>query len=188
MASPMWQSNEPIDESAIVLKFFQRYVPDVSREDLKFLLNCIKESHSAHKGLQNVILKLKLEFGEDLARHNAAIEAIRKKAKAEAEAYERQREIEYRRNEKELAAAQRRKQEFADSVVALQALMDQQAIYSENDVPVELKPVYSQCRNGNAIKRMLGIGRPYIVASLVRNPHSDLVRHLSRRGSMHMDM
>ena len=182
-----WRSSEPIDEPEIVRKFFKRFNPEVSDSDLKFLLNCIPESESAQKGLQNIILKLKLEFGSELATHNREIAERIEAEKAKALAAKRKREAEIRNNQKQMDAAELKVNRFKTQLYELQRFMENNWVKTERDVPPELFHAYWHCVHEGKIHRLFGIGRPYIIVSEIENPHESEVNALKnqlRRGHM----
>lgn len=176
-----WTSSTPVDQSEIVRAFFHQFVPDLSHGDLKFLLDCIGNSPSSQKGLQNVILKLKLEFGTELADHNSALEAQRKQEILTAATNKRLREEAIRREQRELKNCMVAMDKFTQSVLELHRLMDSKRVNSREDVPTHLLFIYDRCASKGNIKQMFGIGRPYIVPSQVENPHKATVATLKRR-------
>jgi len=109
---------------------------DMPAEEVAFLLNKVGESKTIQSTVETLLIKLKLEYSEELTRERARFEADRVRRISEAEQRKLQdsnhinRTLDYIR--------QRR---LANR---LEYYMDRKPVYSVNDVPEELRDIYEQ--------------------------------------------
>lgn len=173
---------EPLETQ--LAKFLQpKLQSEISKEDLNWLVAKIGKSSTLDSTWQAMLLKLKLEFGEELGRHNAALERQRAIQAAQYKKRQEDRAKEEAEHQKMLMELRKREKVLQDQFIKLEQYMDRNYVRSRLHVPGDLWKMYDECIEQGILEQYWF--RRYRIVGTYKNPFTRQIQQLRSHRSHH---
>lgn len=170
-------------ETQMATFLYPKLKDSISKEDLLWLCGKLRHTTVSDSTWQALLVKLKLEFGEELAKHNAAVELSRRKEQERYRKEQEKREEEAANYKKAVAPLRVKERALQEQFIALERFLDRNYVRSMLHVPDALRSMYLECERQGIIEQPWF--RRYRVVGRYTNPITAEIRKLDHGRRYH---